>query len=217
MSRNNRITNAKAQKLRSGHTYWRCQIHEDGTVYINEEFLKGSKFTRTMRSMFPENVPASKRKVMYTSLVIGPKAKDKWTRCSYLSSVNPGNSINTFSTRRAALRWKEEVEAGLHPDAIASANEHWDWCNSMNDMFDDYDSYDYDYDGPDDYTRGYDDAADYSEPVLGGSGFSDYDFETAEDSYPVQSKYSEPTTLGELLRKKIAEQDPYDDRFALED
>lgn len=175
MSRNNRITNDKAQKLKAGHTYWRCQIQCDGTVSISEEFLKGSKFTTVSRSMFPENVPESKRKVLYTSLVIGNKAPEKWTRRSYLSSVNPGSSINTFSTRRAAQRWKLEVEAGLHPAAVESAMEHWDFCDSMDNMRDDYDRYD-DYD------------------VVKG------DFTGIEER---AAAYSEPMTLGELLRSKL--------------
>lgn len=191
MSRRNRITNAKAQKLRSGHTFWRCQIQQDGTVYVHEEFLKGSKFISVMRSMFPESVPEKKRKVLYVSMKIGPKDPEKWTRCSHLSSVNPGSSINTFTTRRAAQRWKREVEAGRHSQAVADAMEHWDFCNSMSDMHDDYyrdDPFD-DY-GPDDYYDDYDDP--HSEVVA---------------SEPL---YSEPMTLGELLRKKLEEKNPYD-------
>jgi hypothetical protein len=131
MSRRNRITNAKAQKLRSGHTYWRCQIQPDGSVNVYEGFLKGSKFISVMRSMFPENVPEKKRKVLGVSVKIGPKDPAKWSRGYYLSSVNPGSSINSFTTRRAAQRWKREVEAGLHPQAVADAMEHWDFCDNL--------------------------------------------------------------------------------------
>lgn len=168
MSRKNHITNAKAQKLRSGHTYWRCQVQRDGTVYISEEFLKGSRLTVAMRSTFPEDVPERKRKVLYTSVKIGPKAKNLWTRGKYLSDVNHGSSINTFTTRRAAQRWATEVEAGWHPEAVAEAQEHWDFCDSLSRMFDDYNDY-YD-DGP-------------------YNGLSD------DEPESVKHEYSEPMTL----------------------
>lgn len=147
MSRNNRITNAKAQKLRAGHTYWRCQIQRDGMVCISEEFLSGSKFTKVSRSLSSLDAPVNKRKVLSTSLYVGNK-REAFSG-NYLSSVNPGSSINTFTTRRAAQRWKWEVEAGWHPEAVAAAMEHWDFCDSMNRMFDDY--------GYDDYYEANDD------------------------------------------------------------
>lgn len=178
MSRRNRITNAKAQKLRSGHTYWRCQIQQDGTVNVHEEFLKGSKFISVMRSMFPEDVPEKKRKVLDVSVKIGPKDPAKWSRGYFLSSVNPGSSINSFATRRAAQRWKREVEAGLHPQAVADAMEHWDFCNSMSDMHDDY--------------------------------YRDDPFDPHSEVVASEPLYSEPMTLGELLRKKLEEKNPYD-------
>lgn len=194
MSRNNRITNAKAQKLRSGHTYWRCQIQEDGTVSISEAFLKGSKFTTVSRSMFPEDAPKNKRKVLYTSLVIGPVDPKQWTRRSYLSSVNPGSSINTFSTRRAAQRWKREVEAGLHPEAVANAMEHWDFCNDLSYGMDYYDDPLYDYDG-----GPYNGVEDYSDPH--------------SEVVAREPLYSEPTTLGSLLRKKLDQMEQDADKF----
>lgn len=155
-----RISPAAALKLRSGQTFWRCQTDRDGTVSISEMTLKGSKLTLTHRSMFPEDVPEKKRPVLYTTVKIGPKDPSQWTRGYYLSSIAPGSSIMSFRTRRAAERWKQEVEAGLHPDHMAEAMDHWDFCDRMDDYVDEcyrYDTFD-DYDGPDnDYDYGYHD------------------------------------------------------------
>lgn len=199
-----RINFNNAHKLRSGITVWRCMLEGrtgQMVVYVQEILLAGSKTKRTMRSMFPEELPEKKRPVLSSSLRIGPK-DGKLGTGNYLNDLHGHGAefIAAFTTRREAMRWKRLVESGLLPEAVEARGER-DAENRLWDMMDD------DYADP---------FYDYDDPEVDACGPCDCE-ECKPSHYPSVSDEGS-MTLGDLLRKKLNEQaegEANDGRFAM--
>ena len=127
----NRVTHSNYLKLRSGQTVWRCYIDRDGNVCISEVLLAGKKVLVPFRSIYDN-------RVINTMTVIRLKG-DKYGG-NYLGDVRGYHDNPAFTSRRAALRWKQEVEAGLHPAAVLASMDHYAFVDSMVEVDDYYDS-----------------------------------------------------------------------------
>lgn len=150
-----RINFNNAKKLRSGHTVWRCMAGTFGVVHVHEFLLAGRKVHRANRAM----VETADGRIKFTGKVhdistkIVKKREDRLGNGNYLNDIHGHGSkcIAAFTTRREAMRWKREVEAGLHPDVNLGAIEHMFDYDFEDDYYGDYepdsrdprDSYDY--------------------------------------------------------------------------
>ena len=90
-----RLNQRTVQKLRAGHTVWRCLIWFSGfypVVSIQEMHLIGVQTQEPVRG----------RMLRRTAIACGPRGY-------YLSDIAYADA---FTTRRGALKFKREVESG---------------------------------------------------------------------------------------------------------
>jgi hypothetical protein len=125
------------KRFRAGHTVWRCMLGRHGEVTIREVTFQG------------------KRVVINGSVKLQPKVDPgtssifKILSGNYISdTVGDGgvkSPIRTFDTRRKALRFVEEVKAGLHPEYVRAVRAHYQMCDDFSAGLDRYTDYQYDY------------------------------------------------------------------------
>ena len=144
-------------------------MHRGAPLVLTSEVVQhtvmGKRTTQVHRSFFPENVPANKRPVIatYTRFEWAvltkkqaefddwhanhkrgaqPEFHPRWVHS--LRSHLPEGGWLTFTSRKAAQRFAQEILDGLWPKMVENAKDHYDFCKSMAEMSDYYDTPDRD-------------------------------------------------------------------------